>query len=156
MFMWTTIANSLSQVADHPMSSSCWVDRAGPVLAQSTMHSNDVASASSPVISLFDILQSNMVVTPHTWFEWTIQQSELFGYSSTAVEGYKRCSGYSGSSIFTSSYRAVLKTQRCGSKHLVPNSHVGLIECNEDVRRLFPTTTGFFFIFWLPGTRRSA
>ena len=26
-----------------------------------------------------------------------------FGYSSTAVEGYKRCSGYSGSSIFTSS-----------------------------------------------------
>ena len=103
MFMWTTIANSLLQVADHSMSISSWVDSAGPVLAQSTMHSNDVASASSPVISLFDILQSNMVVTPHTWFEWTIQQSELFGYSSTAVEGYKRCSGYSGSSIFTSS-----------------------------------------------------
>ena len=33
MFMWTTIVNSLSQVADHPMSSPCWVDRAGSVLA---------------------------------------------------------------------------------------------------------------------------
>ena len=30
MFMWTTKVNSLSQVADHPMSSPCWVDRAGP------------------------------------------------------------------------------------------------------------------------------
>ena len=25
MFRWTTIVNSLSKVADHPMSSPCWV-----------------------------------------------------------------------------------------------------------------------------------
>ena len=56
MFMWTTIVNSLSQVADHPMSSPCWVDRAGHVLAYRTMHSNDVALASSPMISLLDII----------------------------------------------------------------------------------------------------
>ena len=37
------IVNSLSQVADHPMSSPCWVDRAGPVLAYRTMHSHDVS-----------------------------------------------------------------------------------------------------------------
>ena len=47
MFMWTTIVNSLSQVADHPMSSPCWVDGAGPVLAYRTMHLNDVAPAST-------------------------------------------------------------------------------------------------------------
>ena len=52
MLMWTTIVNSLSQVADHPMSSPCWVDKAGPVLAYRTMHLNDVVSASSPMISL--------------------------------------------------------------------------------------------------------
>ena len=52
MFMWTTIVNSLSQVADHPMSSPCWVDRAGPVLAYGIMHLNDVAPAFSPMISL--------------------------------------------------------------------------------------------------------
>ena len=50
--MWTTIVYSLSQVADHPMSSPCWVDKAGPVLAYRTMHLNDVVSASSPMISL--------------------------------------------------------------------------------------------------------
>ena len=54
MFMWT-IVNSLSQVADHPMSSPCWVDRAGPVLAYRTMHLNGVAPAYSP-ISLLDII----------------------------------------------------------------------------------------------------
>ena len=56
MFMWTTIANFLSQVADRPMSSPCWVDRAGHVLAYLAMHSNDVAPASSPMISLLDII----------------------------------------------------------------------------------------------------
>ena len=61
MFMWTTIVNSLSQVADHPMSSPCWVDRAGPVLAYRTMHLNDVVSASSPMISL-DIKYSTHLV----------------------------------------------------------------------------------------------
>ena len=45
-FMWTTIVNFLSQGADHPMSTPCCVDRAGPVLAYRTMHLNDVASAS--------------------------------------------------------------------------------------------------------------
>ena len=50
--MWTTIVYSLSQVADHPMSSPCWVDKAGPVLAYRTVHLNDVVSASSPMISL--------------------------------------------------------------------------------------------------------
>ena len=35
-------------------------------------------------------------------------------------------------------YRAVLKQQRCGSKHLVPNSHVGLIEYKEVIHLLFP------------------
>ena len=56
MFMWTTIVNSLSQVADHPISSLCWVDRAGPVLAYRTMRLNDVAPTSSPMISLLDII----------------------------------------------------------------------------------------------------
>ena len=56
MFMWTTIVQSLSQVADHPMSSSCWVGRAGDILAYRTMHSIDVALASSPTISLLDIV----------------------------------------------------------------------------------------------------
>ena len=55
MFMWTTIVNSLSQVADHSMSSPYWVDRAGPVLVYRTMHLNDVAPASS-MISLLDII----------------------------------------------------------------------------------------------------
>ena len=56
MFMWTTIVHSLSQVADHPMSSPCWVDRAGHVLAYRTMRSNDVAPTSSPMIYLLDIM----------------------------------------------------------------------------------------------------
>ena len=47
---------SLSQVADHPMSSPCWVDRAGRVLAYYTIYSNDAAPASSPMISLLDIV----------------------------------------------------------------------------------------------------
>ena len=55
MFMWTTTVHSLSQVADHPMSSPCWVDRAGHVLAHRTMHSNDVALAFSRMISLLGI-----------------------------------------------------------------------------------------------------
>ena len=55
MFIWTTIVNSLSQVADHPMSSPCWVDRAGPVLAYRTMHLNDVTPA-SPMKYLLDII----------------------------------------------------------------------------------------------------
>ena len=50
MFMWTTIVNSPSQVADHPKSSPCWVDRAGPVLTYRTMHLNDVMPASSPIV----------------------------------------------------------------------------------------------------------
>ena len=50
--MWTTIVYSLSRVVDHPMSSPCWVDKAGPVFAYRTMHLNDVVSASSPMISL--------------------------------------------------------------------------------------------------------
>ena len=56
MFMRTTIVNSLSQVADHPMSSPCWVDMAGPVLAYRTMHFNEVVPASSRMISLLDII----------------------------------------------------------------------------------------------------
>ena len=59
--MWTTIVYSLSQVADHPMSSPCWVDKAGPVLAFRTMHLNDVVSASSPMIPL-DIKYSTHLV----------------------------------------------------------------------------------------------
>ena len=55
MFVWTTIVNFLSQGADHPMSSPRWVDRAGPVLAYRTMHSNDVAPA-SPMVSLLDTI----------------------------------------------------------------------------------------------------
>ena len=46
MFMWTTIAHSLSQVADRPMSSPSCVDRAGHVLVYRTMYSNDVAPCS--------------------------------------------------------------------------------------------------------------
>ena len=61
MFMWNTIVNSLSQVADHPMSSPCWVDRAGPVLAYRTMHLSDVAPA-SPMISLLDIIPGIIVL----------------------------------------------------------------------------------------------
>ena len=59
--MWTTIIYSLAQVADHPMSSPCWVDKAGPVLAYRTVHLNDVVSASSPMISL-DIKYSTHLV----------------------------------------------------------------------------------------------
>ena len=55
MFMWTNIVNSLSQVADHPMSSPCCVDRAGHVLSYRIMQSNNVALAC-----------------------WTIQQAEFF------------------------------------------------------------------------------
>ena len=51
MFLWTAIVNSLSQVAEHSMSSPCLVDKAGPVLAYCTMHFNDVAPA-SPMTSL--------------------------------------------------------------------------------------------------------
>ena len=56
MFLWTTIVHSLSQVAGNPMSNPSWVDRAGHVLAYRAMHSNDVALASSPMISLLDII----------------------------------------------------------------------------------------------------
>ena len=48
--------NSLSQVADHPMSSPCRVDRAGPFLAYRTIHLNDVAPASFRMTSLLDII----------------------------------------------------------------------------------------------------
>ena len=67
-----------------------------------------------------------------------------FGYSSTAVEGYKRCSGYGGCSVFTSSTTGQYLNNRCGSKHLIANSHAGLIERKEDMYRLFPMTAGFF------------
>ena len=67
-----------------------------------------------------------------------------FGYSSTAVEGYKRCSGYGGCSVFTSSTTGQYLNNRCGSKHLIANSHAGLIECKEDMYRLLPMTAGFF------------
>ena len=56
MFMWTTIVNSLSHVADHPMSSPCWADRAGPVLAYRTTNLNDVAPASSLMIYFLDTI----------------------------------------------------------------------------------------------------
>ena len=56
MFLWTTIVHSLSQVAGNPMSNPSWVDRAGHVLAYRTMHSNDVAPASSPMITPLDII----------------------------------------------------------------------------------------------------
>ena len=48
--MWTTTVYSLSHV-DHPMSSPCCVDKAGPVLAYRIMYLNDVVPASSPMIS---------------------------------------------------------------------------------------------------------
>ena len=67
-----------------------------------------------------------------------------FGYKSTAVEGYKRRNGYGGSSIFTSSTTGqYINNKGEDLKHLVPNSHVGLIECKEDVHRLFP------YDYWL-------
>ena len=102
MFTWTTVANYLSQVAHHPMSSPCWVDRARPVLAYRTMHMNDVAPASSPMISLPDIIL-RMIVFHTPGLSGRSRKQISLGYSCTAVEGYKRCSGYGGSSIFTSS-----------------------------------------------------
>ena len=59
--MWTTMVYSLSQVVDHPMSSPCCVDKAGPVLAYRIMYLNDVVPASSPMISL-DIKYSTHLV----------------------------------------------------------------------------------------------
>ena len=50
--MWTTMVYSVSHVVDHPMSSPCCVDKAGPVLAYRIMYLNDVVPASSPMISL--------------------------------------------------------------------------------------------------------
>ena len=54
---------SLSQVADHPMSSPCGVDRAGHVLAYRTMHSNDVTPSSSPISLLHTIAQLFLEIT---------------------------------------------------------------------------------------------
>ena len=68
----------------------------------------------------------------------------LFGYSSTAVEGYKRCSGYGGCSVFTSSTTGQYLNNRCGSKHLIANTHAGLIEYKEYMYCLLPMTAGFF------------
>ena len=59
--MWTTTVYSLSHVVDHPMSSPCCVDKAGPVLAYRIMYLNDVVPASSPMISL-DIKYSTHLV----------------------------------------------------------------------------------------------
>ena len=71
-------------------------------------------------------------------------KQSYFGYSSIAVQRYPRCSGYSGSSIFTSSTTGqYINNKGEDLKHLVPNSHVGLIECKEDVHRLFP------YDYWL-------
>ena len=68
-----------------------------------------------------------------------------FDYSSTAVEGSKRYSGYGGLPIFTSSTTGQYQNnkERCGSKHLVPNSHAGLIGYKQGMYRLFPMTTAF-------------
>ena len=142
--MWTTIVNSLSQVANHPVSIPCWVDRAGPVLVYRTMHLNDVAPASCPMISLLDIILRSMIVLRTPGLSGRSSKQSSFGYSSTAVEGYKRCSGYGGCSVFTSSTTGQYLNNRCGSKHLIANSHAGLIERKEDMYRLFPMTAGFF------------
>ena len=48
------------------MSSPCWVDKAGPVLAYRTMHLNDVVSASSPMISLDIKYSTHLVGRTHT------------------------------------------------------------------------------------------
>ena len=86
MFMWTTIVHSLSQVADHPMSSPCSVDRAGHVLAYRTMHSNDFALAPSMTYLLDTILR--MIVLHTLGMIGRSNKQSYFGYSSTAVERY--------------------------------------------------------------------
>ena len=40
--------------------------------------------------------------TPHTWFEWTIQQAEFFWLEQHSSEENKRPSGYVGFPVFTS------------------------------------------------------
>ena len=56
ILVWTSIVHSLLQVADYPMSSPCWGDWAGHILAYRTMHWNDIELSSSPMISLFDVI----------------------------------------------------------------------------------------------------
>ena len=45
----------------------------------------------------------NMIVLHTPGLSGRSSKQSSFGYNSTAVEGYERCSGYDGSSIFTSS-----------------------------------------------------
>ena len=51
----------------------------------------------------YDISWYNMTVLHTPGLSGRCTKQGSFGYSSTVVERYKRCSGYSGSSIFTSS-----------------------------------------------------
>ena len=98
------------------------------------------------------------MIVLHTWFEWTIQQAEFFwlqqhsGRGKHAVRWIRR-----PPDLHLKHYRAVLKQQRCGSKYLVPNSHVGLIECKKGMYHLFPRRLlALFPLSWFLGIRRSA
>ena len=73
MLMWTTIVNSLSQVADHPMSS--------PGLTGLVLSSRIVPYIWMTLCLLllpWCLLLIYYGSTPHTWLDWTIQQAELF------------------------------------------------------------------------------
>ena len=107
-------------------------------------HLNDVAPASCPMISLLDIILRSMIVLRTPGLSGRSSKQSSFGYSSTAVEGYKRCSGYGGCSVFTSSTTGQYLNNRCGSKHLIANTHAGLIEYKEYMYCLLPMTAGFF------------
>ena len=81
-----------------------------------------------------------------------------FSYSNTAIERHQRVQLISWLlAIHLKHYRAVLTFQRCGSKHLVPNAHVGVIKGygNQYMHPLFSMIAGLFSC-WLLRIPRSA
>ena len=98
----------------------------------------------------------NMMVLHAPGLSGRSSKQSSFGYSSTAVERYKRCSEYGGSSIFNSSTTGqYLNNKGFWIQAPGPELSRRFDRAQRNVHRLFPTTTGFC-IFWLRATRRSA
>ena len=151
--MWTTIVYSLSQVADHPMSSPCWVDKAGPVLAYRAMHLNDVVSASSPMIPL-DIKYSTHLV-------WVDDPASRVLLARAPQQWGKQAAQwiYVGFPVFTSGTTG----QYLDNKGVDPNTWPELSRRFDRVQsRYVPPVSrkllAFFPLpfFWFLGIRRSA
>ena len=135
------------------MSSPCWVDKVGPVLAYRTMHLNDVVSASSPMTSL-DIKYSTHLV-------WVDDPASRVLLARAPQQWGKQAAQwiYVGFPVFTSGTTG----QYLDNKGVDPNTWPELSRRFDRVQsRYVPPVSrkllAFFPLpfFWFLGIRRSA